>query len=136
MSKAESDSLTTAQREIMEIIWDRGEVTVADVRKSLLVSRKVARNTVQTMLVRLEERGWITHREDGRTFVYSAKRPKTVSLGARISQMIDRLFAGSPEEMVTALLEYRGLSREEAKRIREMIRKAEGKERNQKSKRQ
>jgi len=134
MLNAESSPLTTAQREIMTIVWDRGEVTVADVRKALAVKRQVARNTVQTMMVRLEERGWLKHREDGRTFVYSTNKPKTLSLGARVSQMIDRLFAGSPEELVTALLEYRGLSRAEAKRIRDMIGEAEKKQGNEKSK--
>jgi len=125
MAKAETNPLTPAQREIMEIVWESGEVTVADVRAALSASRDVARNTVQTMMVRLEERGWLTHREDGRTFVYSAKRARKATLGAKVSQMVDRMFSGSPEEMVTALIEYRGLTAEEAKRIREMINKAD-----------
>ncbi|MEQ1827907.1 MAG: BlaI/MecI/CopY family transcriptional regulator [Pirellula sp.] len=81
-----------------------------------------------TMIVRLEERGWLKHREEGRTFWYSANRPRAASLGAKVVQMIDRLFAGSPEEMVTALMEYRGLSPEEADRIRSMIDAADSKE--------
>lgn len=117
--------LTQAQREIMEIVWERGEVTVSEVRDALAEQRDVARNTVQTMMVRLEERDWLKHREAKRTFFYSANRPRKASLGAKVSQMVDRLFAGSPEEMVTALLEYRGLSADEAKRIRGMIQKAE-----------
>ncbi|WP_299466892.1 BlaI/MecI/CopY family transcriptional regulator [uncultured Gimesia sp.] len=125
MAKADSAPLTDAQREIMELVWERGEVTVSEVRDALAERRELARNTVQTMIVRLEEKGWLKHREEGRTFVYSAKRPRTVSLGAKVSQMVDRLFAGSPEEMVTALLEYRGLSPDEAERIRTMIEAAE-----------
>lgn len=125
MTKPDESPLTAAQREIMEIVWERGEVTVTEVRNALASKRHVARNTIQTMIVRLEERGWLTHREAGRTFVYSAKRPRTVSLGARVSQMVDRLFAGSPEDMVTALIEYRGLTPNEAKRIREMIHRSE-----------
>ena len=117
MTKRDPNPLTKAQREIMEIVWERGEATVSEVRKRLAVKREVARNTVQTMMVRLEERGWLTHREDGRTFVYSAKRPRKASLGAKVVQMIDRFFAGSPEEMVSALIEYRGLSPDEAQRI-------------------
>ncbi len=121
MATPDTSPLTAAQREIMEIVWERGEVTVADVREALSAKRDVARNTVQTMMVRLDDRGWLTHREAGRSFVYSAKRPRKVSLGAKVSQMVDRLFAGSPEEMVTALIEYRGLTPSEAGRIREMI---------------
>ncbi|TWU05274.1 Penicillinase repressor [Symmachiella macrocystis] len=125
MAKANSSPLTDAQREIMEIVWERREVTVSEVRDALSARRLLARNTVQTMIVRLEDKGWLKHREQGRTFVYSANRPRTVSLGAKVAQMVDRLFAGSPEEMVTALIEYRGLTADEAERIRDMIDEAE-----------
>ena len=125
MTKPEASPLTAAQRQIMEIVWQRSEVSVAEVRNALSAERDLARNTVQTMMARLEERGWLKHREAGRTFLYSANRPRKESLGAKVSQMVDRLFAGSPEEMVTALIEYRGLSSDEAKRIRKMINEAE-----------
>ena len=125
MTKAELTHLTETQREIMELVWQRGEVTVSEVWEELARRREVARNTVQTLIVRLEEKGWLQHREVGRSFIYAAARPKTVSLGAKVAQMIDRLFAGSPEDMVTALIEYRGLSPQEAERIRTMIDQAE-----------
>ena len=128
MAKADSSPLTDAQREIMEIVWCRGEVAVSEVWNELAERRYVARNTIQTMIVRLEEKGWLTHREEGRTFYYAAARAKTASLGAKVVQMMDRLFAGSPEEMVTALIEYRGLSAGEAERIRTMIDQAESKQ--------
>ncbi len=125
MAKADLTPLTETQREIMEIVWQRGEVTVSQVRQALAKKRRVARNTVQTMIVRLEEKGWLRHREQGRTFIYSAARPQTTSLGAKVVQLVDRFFAGSPEDMVTALIEYRGLSPAEAERIRTMIDRAE-----------
>ncbi|APZ95360.1 BlaI/MecI/CopY family transcriptional regulator [Fuerstiella marisgermanici] len=126
MADSDASPLTNAQREIMEIVWAQGEVTVTEVRDTLKKrKRDLARNTVMTVMVRLEERGWLQHREQGRTFVYSAARPKTVSLGAKVSQMVDRLFAGSPEDLVNALIEYRGLSNDETERIREMIEQAE-----------
>jgi predicted transcriptional regulator len=126
-NRAELPPLTGQQREIMEVVWELGEATVSTVRARL--RREVARNTVQTMLTRLEEKGWLKHREAGRTFIYSANVPRTVSLGARVAQMVDQYFTGSPEEMVTALIEYRGLSAGEAARIRSMIERAEAKPR-------
>lgn len=125
MAKRDTTPLTDAQREIMEVVWDREEATVTEVRTALTSRRDLARNTVQTMMVRLEERGWLKHRKQGRTFVYSANAPRTVSLGAKVAHMVDRFFSGSPEEMVTALIEYRGLSKEETERIRNMISDAE-----------
>ncbi len=121
MTRPDTTPLTAAQREIMEVVWDNDEVTVTQVRDVLGKKREVARNTIQTMIVRLEERGWLKHREDGRTFWYSANRPRTTSLGAKVAQMVDRFFGGSPEEMVNALMEYRGLTADEAERIRGMI---------------
>ena len=117
--------LTESQREVMEIVWSQGEVTANDVRLALEPHRKLVRNTVQTMLVRLEQRGWLTHREDGRTFVYRALTPRGKSMGVKVVQMIDRLFSGSVLEMVTALVDYRGLTREETARIRALIEQAE-----------
>ncbi len=128
MAESDPGPLTKAQRDIMEVVWAAGEVTVTEVRDALAKKRELARNTVQTMMVRLDERGWLQHREQGRTFIYSAARPKIVSLGAKVSQMVDRLFAGSPENLVNALIEYRGLSADESERIREMIEQAEAKE--------
>ena len=118
--------LSEAQREIMEIVWKHGEISVSGVR-DLLVSqgRNVARNTVQTTIVRLEEKGWLEHRRQGRTFFYSPARSQQQSLGAKVTQLIDRFFAGSPEEMVTALIEYRGLTPDEAQRIRAKIEESE-----------
>lgn len=114
--------LSDSQREIMQILWEHGEATVTEVREHLASQgRNVARNTVQTTIVRLEAKGWIEHRERGRTFLYYAVHAKTRSLGAKVAQMVDRFFAGSPEEMVTSLIEYRGLTEEESERIRAMI---------------
>ncbi|MCS7471424.1 BlaI/MecI/CopY family transcriptional regulator [Stieleria sp. ICT_E10.1] len=126
MKRAEPPPLTAAQRELMEIFWQHGEATVSQVREQLQdQGRSIARNTVQTMIVRLEEKGWLQHRKQGRTFVYSAVRERKRSLGVKVSQLVDRFFAGSPEDMVNALIEHRGLTSEESQRIRKMIQDAE-----------
>jgi BlaI family penicillinase repressor len=116
--------LTPAQREIMEIIWELGEVSATGVRKVRSKTRPVARNTVRTLLERMEEKGWITHREDGRTFFYSAAQPRHASIGQKVREVIETVCGGSPEALVTALLDYRGLSRDELERIRQMLAKA------------
>jgi predicted transcriptional regulator len=132
MGDTSPSPLTEAQREIMQIVWDRGEVTVTEVRIAIASRRELARNTVQTMMVRLEEKGWLKHREHRRTFLYSANVPRNVSLGVKVAQLVDRFFAGSPENMVSALVEYRGLTKQEAERIRAMIDKAEAKKKSNK----
>ena len=116
--------LTPAQQEIMEIIWERGELSASEVRRILSQTRPVARNTVRTLIERMEEKGWITHRPDGRTFLYSAAQQRNVRIGQKVREVIETVCGGSPEALVTALLDYRGLSPTELERIRQMLSKA------------
>src|SRR5262245_454434 len=114
-------SLSHSQREIMEIVWERGEVSANEVRQILSKKRPLAKNTVRTLLDRMEEKGWLKHREDGRTYVYSAAQPRETSVGLRVLEVVEHVCRGSPEELVTALLDYRGLTPRELKRIRAML---------------
>lgn len=126
--------LSPAQLEIMEVIWQLGEASASQIRSILLKKREVARNTVRTLLERMEEKGWLTHREDGRTFFYSAAQPREVSIGARVLDVIDKTCGGSPEKLVSALLDYRGLSDEELIRVRKMLDQATRKRKNKQKK--
>lgn len=116
--------LSAAEQEVMEVVWNHGEVTAREARDSL--SRDVARNTVRTMLERMEEKGWVTHREVGRAFVYRAARPREESIGRKVREMVDTVCGGSTETLVAALLDYRGLRPGELERIRKMLKKAKG----------
>ena len=110
-TRRELPELTPAQGEIMEIVWDHGEVSASEVRRILSRTREVARNTVRTLLERMEQKGWIRHREEGRTFLYSAAQPRQATIGQKVHEMIETVCGGSPEALVTALLDYRGLQR-------------------------
>jgi BlaI family transcriptional regulator, penicillinase repressor len=113
--------LSQSQQEIMEIVWDRGEVSAIEVRDILSKKRDLAKNTVRTLLDRMEEKSWLKHREDGRTYLYSAAQPREASIGQKVLEVVEHVCGGSPEELVTALLDYRGLSQQELKRIRTML---------------
>ena len=118
--------LSKAQMEIMNIVWARGETTVAEVLEELNKLRKLSRNTVQTMLSRLDKKGWLKHRRDGKTFYYSATVSREKTLRRVASDLVDTAFAGSAEGLVLALLDGRGLSEGESSRIRAMIAEAKG----------
>ena len=124
---AQLPPLSEAQLEIMSAVWDRGEVTVGEVWNALTAHRSVARNTVQTTMMRLEEKGWLRHRADGQTFYYRAVCPRQAVLGHVVGRLVETAFAGSAEGLVLALIQHRGLSREEAERIQALIEKAEKK---------
>lgn len=117
--------ITPAQLEIMNLIWDHGEMGVAEVWKILADRRKVARNTVQTMLTRLVEKGWLQARAEGNAFRFRAARPRKTTVREMLGQLLDMAFGGSPSSLMTALIEARRLSPEEAERIRKLVDKAQ-----------
>jgi predicted transcriptional regulator len=121
------EPLSPAQQEIMEIVWEKGEVAAIEVRELLANGRSLARETVRTVLQRMEDKGWLKHRVVGRTFFYSAAVPRGATAGQKVLELIDTVCGGSPERLMTALLDYRGLSAEEAARIEAMIKAARDK---------
>jgi BlaI family transcriptional regulator, penicillinase repressor len=119
--------LAEGQLEIMEIVWARGEVTVAAVWRELSKRRKIARNTVQTSLQRLADQGWLLSRTDSFAHRYRTASPRSTTMKKMLQQFVNVVFAGSAEGLVAALLHERKVTPDEASRIRAMIDKAEGK---------
>ena len=126
-SADDAPGLSDAQMELMNLVWDAGDegATVMGVWKALAARRPLARNTVQTMFVRLEEKGWLRHVEEGPGFRYFARRPRDSTLRRLVSRLVETAFAGSADGLVTALLQGRGVSKDEAERIRALIDAAE-----------
>jgi predicted transcriptional regulator len=121
----ERGPLSEAQLEIMNLVWDREEVTVAEVWKTLSARRAVARNTVQTMMARLEEKGWLHCQTQEHAFRYRAAIPREAVQGMLVRRLLDSAFGGSAEGLVMALLHGRGISTAEARRVRALIERAE-----------
>lgn len=113
-------ALSEAQMEIMEIVWRSEEVTVADVWKTLSDRRSVSRNTIQTLMARLDERGWLEHRAEGKTFFYRAAHQRECAQRQLVDSLVQSAFGGSADGLVMALLDN-GVTEEEARRIRTMI---------------
>lgn len=127
--------LSPAQREIMEIVWERGEVSARDVRLALAETRDLARNTIRTMLERMEAKGWLLHRQEGRTFIYYAALQRETTIGEKVREVVDNVCGGSAETLVNALLNHRGLSRAELGRIRKLLDEAKATRKKQPKKR-
>ena len=125
--------LSDAQLEIMNVIWDRGEATVGQVWRRVSGKRAVARNTVLTLITRLEEKGWLRHHVEGNAFVYSSVHPRQAVLAGLARKLIDGAFAGSAAGLVMTLLEGGSLSAEEAERIRSMLEEARSTRRRKKT---
>ena len=114
-------ALSDAQLEIMNVVWELGEASVADVWRQLSAHRKIARNTVQTTLVRLEEKGYLRHRVVGNAFRYSATIEREKTVRGMLRSLLDGAFQGSTEGLLMALLEDSPPSEDELKRIRKSL---------------
>lgn len=118
-------ALSEAQLEILNVVWDRERATVAEVWEVLSAERELARNTVQTTMSRLAEKGWLLAERKGQAFEYRVAVPRDVARRSMLSRWVDRVFDGSASGLVLALLGEQTLTRAEANRIREALREAE-----------
>ena len=122
--KTKTPTISDAQREIMNIVWDRGEVGVAEVWRILSARRPLARNTILTLITRLVDKGWLRTRRIGNAFRYTAAWPREKAQAEEIRRLVQTVFDGSAEGLVMSLLEGGSLSPAESERIRAMIMKA------------
>jgi len=112
------------QLRILEILWERGESSVSEVHAVLVPERGLAPTTVATMLRKMETRGLVAHREEGRAFIYrAAVRSEDVARGAG-EHFVERLFEGSLTDAVQHLLQTRDVSRDELDQLAKLIREA------------
>jgi predicted transcriptional regulator len=120
--------LTELQLDIMNVLWERGEASVEDLRTALKPDRDLAHSTVSTILSRLEKKGIVRHRPDGRQFLYSAavaaaRVQHSVMTG--LSQTLDRLFGGDVTHAVSYFLSKNDIDEEDLARVRELIERKE-----------
>lgn len=117
--------LAELQLAIMQVLWDRKEATVSQVREALEPNRTLAHTTVGTMLAKMEEKGHVRHRSDGRANVYRpAIRQDQVSR-TMVNDLADRLFKGDVKQMVCHLLDGSELTPDDLSDLKRMIRQKE-----------
>lgn len=110
---------TERELDVMAVLWERGEATVADVRERL--RDRLAYTTVLTVLRTLEEKGHVAHREEGRAYVYRPLVEREAAGSRALRGLVDRVFGGSPELLLTQLVEDRSVSDEELERMRRLL---------------
>jgi len=89
----------------MDYIWSHGPSTAEKCREALASTRPMKDSTIRTVLRRLEEKGYVTHELDGRTFVYRpSDKPRNFAVRA-VRNIIDRFCGGSAEELVLGLVD-------------------------------
>jgi predicted transcriptional regulator len=111
--------LSDRELDVMAVLWARGSGTVTEVRESL--TDPLAYTTVLTVLRTLEEKGFVSHEEEGKAHRYTPLVARERAGRSALTRMIEKLFEGSPELLVTQLVSDRRLSAEEIRRLRRIL---------------
>ena len=96
-------SLGELQHAIMAVLWSRGEATTAEVHAAL-PERRLAFTTIATMLRKMEDKGVVAHRSEGRTFVYRPTVSEDQVRRSMVGELVERLFGGDPRALVAHLV--------------------------------
>jgi BlaI family transcriptional regulator, penicillinase repressor len=114
--------ISDAELDLMEVLWAADEpLTSADVAERV-ESRGWSMATVKTMLGRLVTKGAITHREDGRRFLYSPAIEREAYVGSESKRFVERLFGGRLSPLVARLAEEDGLDAKDIAEIEALLR--------------
>ena len=121
MARMKSSHLTDAELRLMEIVWEKGAATVAEVVEAVNTETPLAYSTVLTTLRILETKGYLRHTKDGRAFVYRPVVRRNKAQESAIKHLLRRFFQNSPELLVLNLLERKKISPEQLNRLRKRI---------------
>lgn len=128
MPRKKSATLTEAELRLMEIIWKKGEATVADVVEAIPKREALAYSTVLTTMRILEQKGYLTHRQEGRAFVYTPVVDRGEARRTAVRHLVRRFFDGSPEQLVLNVMENEKLDIAEIERLRRLVDEEAGEE--------
>lgn len=109
----------------MKILWRRGESAVTDLVAALPDDEPLAYNSVLTTVRILEQKGYVSHRQEGRAFVYRPRIAEDEASRFELRNVLGRFFANSREQLVLSVLGDEEISAEELERLKEAIRSAQ-----------
>lgn len=121
-------NLGEVEQSVMDYIWSHGPSTAESCREALAVSRPMKDSTIRTVLRRLEEKGYLTHQVDGRTFIYRAADGRQSVAVRAVKNIIDRFCGGSAEELVLGMVDNEVLDRKQLERLARRISERKGTE--------
>ncbi len=122
--KSSTHRLGDLQLRILQSLWARPDASVADVHSELKPERDLAHTTIATMLRKMEARGLVTHREEGRSFLYRANVAADEVSRSVGNHLVEKLFEGSLSGAVHHLLTTREVSRAELEELEKLIKEA------------
>ena len=120
-------NLGEVEQAVMDYIWSHGPVTAERCREALAVSRPMKDSTIRTVLRRLEEKGYVGHEVQGRTFIYRAVDARQNVAVRAVKGIIDRFCGGSAEALLVGMVDNAVLDRRQLERLARKIADSESK---------
>ncbi len=123
MAKKESAAVSRAETEILRIVWSLKSATVKEICDSLSKDRSANYATVQTLLRRLEKKGYVRHELKGKAHVFTAAVKQEDVVKRTVGDFVERLFGGDPLPLMLHLADQSELEPEDVKRLKKLIEK-------------
>ena len=122
-------NLGDVEQAVMDYVWSNGPCSSEECREALAEARPMKESTIRTVLRRLEEKGYVAHELNGRTFIYRAAEARQNVAVRAVKNIIDRFCEGSAEQLVIGLVDNQVLDRRQLERLtRKIAQGAQGKE--------
>ena len=121
MTRKDLPALSPSETEILRIVWQLDKATVQDVCKKLPAKRKITYATVQTLLRRLEKKGYLKHAVNGKAHVFSAAVKQEHVVKRSVGDFLDRLFGGDPVPLVQYLAEHGKIGADDIENLKQLI---------------
>ncbi|MDB5366702.1 MAG: putative Penicillinase repressor, transcriptional regulatory protein [Rhodospirillales bacterium] len=116
------DALSELERDVMQLVWAQDAITADEVRVQL--DRELKDSTIRTVLRRLEEKGYVGHEIDGRTYRYRATHAREHVAARAVHKIVHWLGGGSVEDVLVGMVDAKLLDRAQLQRIAEKLAKA------------
>ena len=110
------------ERAVMTLVWSKDSMTAEAVREQL--PRRLKESTVRTVLRRLEEKGYVTHTVEGRTYIFRATKPRRQVAASAVRRIVDQFCNGSVEEILVGMMDAKMFDQRQLDMLREKIEKA------------
>jgi len=121
MTKRKLPAVSPAETEILRLVWQLDKATVQEVCNNLPVKRTITYATVQTLLRRLESKGYLKHRIRGKAHVFFAAVKSEQVIKRSVSDFLDRLFGGDPVPLMQYLAEHGKIDADDIEKLKRLI---------------
>lgn len=122
MARKKSLTLTDGEHRLMEVLWEKGSATVAEVAEAIAGEGGSAYNTVLTMLRIMRDKGYLHCRKEGRAHIYTPRVNREAAARKAVRQVLSKFFSGSPNELVLSFLRDEALHPDELDELKRKIR--------------